>query len=923
MAITGSLFSNYRSNYLTKTFKSRAEAEAAEKQFLATDEGKAKLSLEKSSQPMLAQQILAQGTSSKWSGQGYGSAQKNAEDMAKILSSIGITDIRQFGEIKETKPAVTVYTYDAPKIKRNFGISFGGQVTATKQPDGTFIADIPTGVTNADGEPVTKRTIVPADKVKPTYYYETEDGLNAVEPSKLSFKDGVPYAQIGETKFGNKVTGQPVPKTYGERQTGNAWGGTFSGDGNTGYRVDFAPDGTPIFYTTGASSSDAGELMPLLSIGLGLALPGAGAAIGAALGAGSGAAATALGNAVIGGVMAEAQGGDFLKGALTAGAGSALGGVIRPELASATGSNFLANSLTSGAISELSGGKFLQGAIQGGISGLTQDAKLSLADQYLNSVEPGVGYDASTSPTELDVINAYPELAPTANLTQGVTDILDYAANAPSVQLAAGPNYVGELSGVPYDPNYVSDSGTGAYRLEIGGTGDQQGTEPSQTTVPTQEQAQLDIADLISQLEPYLAQNPTMQDIQSIIGQQNFATPDDIQAAISGIDFPDNMTPQDVQNIVSEAFQNNPGITATDVQEIVQGALNNLPPGLSSDDVRNIVTDAVSSIPSAPTEQDIIKIIGGQGLATGQDLGNLANQLGMTQQELFNQLNQVEQGFGQQVTNLESQLTQQGRDFMDYLQQQNIDYETALNEALVAQQNQFGSALGQTTEDLLSEIASSGSGLQQEFQTGLQDLADQLGLTQQELFNQLGQTQESLGGEISNLQNQFTSFDEANAQRYADLIKTVGLVGTGLGTLQTTFNLLKERSTPKQFEVVAPPSEWKSPVYGTPTTTPVPFTPSAPIDFGSPQLLQGTQFARPAVQPTQMPYDLSKVVNTLNFQSVPFVQQPMTQSFTGLANQPTSSAGLNNIIGDLNGKPVSIADIISNIQGQYGQKAAS
>ena len=46
----------------------------------------------------LLKQILGQGTTN-WSGVGYGSAEKNAEDMAKILAGIGITDISQFGRI--------------------------------------------------------------------------------------------------------------------------------------------------------------------------------------------------------------------------------------------------------------------------------------------------------------------------------------------------------------------------------------------------------------------------------------------------------------------------------------------------------------------------------------------------------------------------------------------------------------------------------------------------------------------------------------------------------------------------------------------------------------------------------------------------------------------------------------------------------
>lgn len=116
-------------------------------------------------------QILSQGTTDKWTGEGKGSAEANAADMANILAGIGITDITQFGQL----------------------------------PDGSF---------------------------------------------------------------GNKLTGQPVPNTYSERQTGNAFGGTFAGKGNTGYRVEFDPSGKPLFYTTGASSSDVPSwVKPALILG--------------------------------------------------------------------------------------------------------------------------------------------------------------------------------------------------------------------------------------------------------------------------------------------------------------------------------------------------------------------------------------------------------------------------------------------------------------------------------------------------------------------------------------------------------------------------------------------------------------------------------------------------------------------------------
>jgi len=132
----------------------------------------------------LVNQILGQNLTSKWSGEGFGSAASNAADMAKILNSIGITDITQFGEITKTIPA-------HQEIQ-------GGE-------NGDIVVDVP--------------------------------------------------EQIVKT-YGNKLTGQEVPNTYSERQTGNAWGGTFTGSGNTGYRVQFDAQGNPYFYTTGASSND-------------------------------------------------------------------------------------------------------------------------------------------------------------------------------------------------------------------------------------------------------------------------------------------------------------------------------------------------------------------------------------------------------------------------------------------------------------------------------------------------------------------------------------------------------------------------------------------------------------------------------------------------------------------------------------------
>jgi len=74
------------------------------------------------------------------------------------------------------------------------------------------------------------------------------------------------YQTVTEQTFGNKETGKAVPNTYTERQTGNFFGGTYEGKGNTGYGVQFDPQGNPVFYTQGASSSDIGKIAPLLTL---------------------------------------------------------------------------------------------------------------------------------------------------------------------------------------------------------------------------------------------------------------------------------------------------------------------------------------------------------------------------------------------------------------------------------------------------------------------------------------------------------------------------------------------------------------------------------------------------------------------------------------------------------------------------------
>jgi len=246
-------------------------------------------------------QILAQGLTGRWTGEGFGTPEQNAFEMAGILNGAGITDINQFGKL----------------------------------PDGSF---------------------------------------------------------------GNKLTGKAISSNY-SRAGGNIWSGTFTGKDSTGFGVQFGPDGTPYFYTQqGASTSDAGDIVPIVALGLAVFAPGIGAAIGSAL---TGTAATTLasqvvGGAIVSGLMSEASGGDFLdgaiKGAVTAGVAPAVANTVGQSVATAMAdsavknvvANAVASSATSAVTAALTGGDVESAALTGALAGAggSVGRELGIATDY-------------------------------------------------------------------------------------------------------------------------------------------------------------------------------------------------------------------------------------------------------------------------------------------------------------------------------------------------------------------------------------------------------------------------------------------------------------------------------------------------------------------------------------------------------------
>jgi len=123
-------------------------------------------------------------------------------------------------------------------------------------------------------------------------------------------------------------------------------------------------------------------------------------------------------------------------------------------------------------------------------------------------------------------------------------------------------------------------------------------------------------------------------------------------------------------------------------------------------------------------------------------------------------------------------------------------------------------------------------------------------------------------------------------------LTAAGLLGAG--------SVLSNTNTPTGFEIVPVPEGWKTP----PKTGVAPFTPLPPINFGDRNLLIGTQWEK-FLDP-----NYGKVPEPVKY------SQPSNMSYNDLMS----------ILGSKQGMPsassLSINDIISGIQNQYGQAPA-
>ena len=236
-------------------------------QMLEASDPSIKAARDKATQDALAQEILKSSNTAQWTGQGFGSAQANAADMARILAGAGLTDISQFGQRAQTQSMpVTTQDYvtratDDGSTSRILASSAGivrdpsgNLATPTYDYDGNIIAYTPLDANTAS-------------QVTSTQGYQTSDtgdgsSFIALTPEQITaVKNGSLSLPTGQQEYINKATGQVINPSY-DRAGGNIWSGTFAGQGSTGYGAQFDAQGNPMFYTQfGGSTNDLANML--------------------------------------------------------------------------------------------------------------------------------------------------------------------------------------------------------------------------------------------------------------------------------------------------------------------------------------------------------------------------------------------------------------------------------------------------------------------------------------------------------------------------------------------------------------------------------------------------------------------------------------------------------------------------------------
>jgi hypothetical protein len=647
-----------------------------------------------------------------------------------------------------------------------------------------------------------------------------------------SYQVTVPEQTI--TTYGNKTTGQEVANTYSERQTGNAFGGTFEGSGNTGYRVNFDPNGTPIFYTTKASSNDLFNILadnPVLNVAATVAANYFGGPAGvAALNAAQGKSAK-----------------DVAKATALSYAGNELSKVISPYISTpniaSTASNAeivaatdLASNMVDSGMSASQIGQQLESAgyHPEAVKFAVEDAQSLIAASTQPSTQPSTQVSQPVSQT-VEVTAPAKQALPVT--TQDVINAISQPTNQQVVVTAPTQQEVATAAGFPSLNAYNLFNGNiNAYNeantLAINANKMAVKRMDADMRYDVNNDGRVTSADalLISKGTP-LRQLETAKTVEVTAQNKPVQQTPTISDVITSIA---------TQPVTQAITQTNPTVQVTAQNPTVQNTTTQQTPTLG---------DVISTIATQPIIQ------------TGT------------------QVTPTVQVTGQSPT---TQTNQQTTDVANAVIQSSVTNPTTLPTVVVT------GTTPQTTQDTgttVTPIVTSGTPLQ-----------TQTIISQKPSSIKEGEVIPATIVPSSQIDTTIPAQEKKwTAAELAELAKLGLLASTVLGVTSSS-------SGPTQYGIVPVPADWKSPVYqkdlpvntGASTTLP-------PIDFGTRDLLKGTQWEK-FLDPNYGKIQEPKVYS-----------QPSQLSYQDLMG----------ILGSKSGMPpaseLSINDVISGIQNQYGK----
>jgi hypothetical protein len=217
-------------------------------------------------------------------------------EVQKALKDLSFLD--PYASIKDIISAAQAYGISKDRVIKNIS-SFTYNSTNVDKLSKQILAQNTIGTWKGDVKPETAARYMADDLAK--------SGITDI-------------SQVGKSFLGiiNKETGEKLVSGYGERTKGNLWSGSYEGNGNTGFGVQFTEAGKPIFYTEGASSSTLKKDLVKAAIVAGAALGIAGPeALSGIFGSGA-SALTATEAAGLGLTATEAAGLGFTSSQLAA-----------------------------------------------------------------------------------------------------------------------------------------------------------------------------------------------------------------------------------------------------------------------------------------------------------------------------------------------------------------------------------------------------------------------------------------------------------------------------------------------------------------------------------------------------------------------------------------------------------------------------